>query len=559
MAVAYVTLQAISILLATLDLLTTLSAAFVGFSLAFTSSQLLFRATREFGASKPSRFFGMFLLQASASASCQVLAFFISPLSREASLFVLLLGNFVLIFLLVSLTEVFAGRAFLSVPIWLIGTGGALAYALKSTGPLIVASLATPSFLFALCLLRYVNSFSSSLNIPRPTKMFRPYLEYKLGGKGDNLEALLKSTSRTSEVKLTAVCFERGKAPIFLINPGMHFGPFDRIGSASFPSDAYAAFRERLGAVALVTHPFSSHERDIVSKEDVKTVLERGLEELAKYSCHADVGMTPFFVASSGAFDVWVALCGDLAICIARTKDPKVDDLPESALGALLSESRRLGVENVYDIDAHNNISLPPPSKPRLARHDDLVKAYRRALGYALESLRFNVRLGYANVEVSERRDVGPLGVSALVFDFGTTKQALVVIDGNNMVEGLADAVAKRVKERGVSEVLVLTNDNHILTGIFDVEGGYYPVGAEGGETIAETAEQAVELALKDLSDCKVRVVKAEVGRVSMLGDGLCELLGVTVKALRRFKVSLVAYALFSLLLSALGAYASSR
>jgi predicted neutral ceramidase superfamily lipid hydrolase len=163
------------------------------------------------------------------------------------------------------------------------------------------------------------------------------------------------------------------------------------------------------------------------------------------------------------------------------------------------------------------------------------------------------MRIGYANVPLDGRQDVGPLGVSALVFDFGTSRQALIIIDGNNMVEGLAQRIANRVKQVGIQEVLVVTNDNHILTGIFNVEGGYYPVGARDGDLVVESSAQAVERAVHDLSRCEIRVVTAEVNDVPLLGDGLSVLLGVTIKALQRFKRSLVAYLLYSFLLSALG------
>lgn len=553
MATVYLALQLVSSFILTGDPITALFMSAAFFSLAFTSSHLLFRATREFSASKPSRFFGIFLLQASVSTLSQVMAVLLSPLSKAISLFVLISGCFCLSFLLVSLSEVFAGRTLFSLLIWAVSTGNILLYASRSIEPLVLFYLAVCSFSGALCFLLYVNSSSLSNRIPKPTKMFRPYLEYKLGGRGESLEALLKSTSKRSKVKLTAVCFERDSQPLFMVNSGVHFGPFDGIGSSSLPSDAFCAFRDELGAVALFTHPFSSHEKDIPSKEDAKRVLYESLEALREHSRNPPVRMTPFFRSSRGAFDIWVALCGDTAICVASSKDPTVDDLPENALEGLLREGESLGVSNLYDVDAHSNISLPPPNRPSGARYEDLIEGYREALNRALVSSKFSMRIGYANVPLDGRQDVGPLGVSALVFDFGTSRQALIIIDGNNMVEGLAQRIANRVKQVGIQEVLVVTNDNHILTGIFNVEGGYYPVGARDGDLVVESSAQAVERAVHDLSRCEIRVVTAEVNDVPLLGDGLSVLLGVTIKALQRFKRSLVAYLLYSFLLSALG------
>lgn len=554
MSITYIAFQLISSLITTEALFVAFFTAAFVFTLAFSFSHLLHNMTRKFSVSKPNRFFGMLLLQTSVSTLCQILAFLLSPLNKAISLFVLLSGIFCSIFLLVSLAEVFAATTVPSVLIWAISTGSTFLYALKFIEPLVLFCLVAFSFLGALCLLHYVNSSSASKMTFKPTRMFRPYLEYKLEGKGENLEALLKSASRSSKVKLTAICFEKSGLPLFLVNLGLHFGPFDRIGSSALPSDAFFTFRDRIGAVALFTHSFSSHENDIPSKEEVENVLDRSLEALREHSNYPVVEMTPFFRSSYGSFDVWVALCGDTSICVASSKNPMIDDLPESAINGILDESKRFGINNLYDIDAHNNISFPPPNRPSEARCEDLIEGYRIALSSALASPRQGMRLGYANVQVDGRQDIGPLGISALVFDFGTSRQALVILDGNNMVEGLVEKAVSRVEDIGVSETLVITNDNHLLTGVFKVDGGYYPVGAKDEDVVVEKIAQAVENAIQDLSECKVRVVTAEVGDTPILGDGLGDLLMVTMKALRRFKISLAGYLLYSLLLSALGA-----
>jgi predicted neutral ceramidase superfamily lipid hydrolase len=181
------------------------------------------------------------------------------------------------------------------------------------------------------------------------------------------------------------------------------------------------------------------------------------------------------------------------------------------------------------------------------------VEGYRASVSKASMAQKSDVRVGYGSILLDKRNDVGSVGISAIVFEFRDKRQALLIVDGNNMVDGLAQRIREEAKGLGISDTIVTTNDNHSLTGVFRVLGGYYPVGSFEDDVIVEKSTEAIRIAANSTKDCTVRTRVAELGRTLVLGNSSDKMALATLQSLDRFKKVLISYSMYTLLLSVIG------
>ena len=172
-------------------------------------------------------------------------------------------------------------------------------------------------------------------------------------------------------------------------------------------------------------------------------------------------------------------------------------------------------------IDAHNSY---------VEDRGDLVygtPAAEKAVDDALAAVvaaRDAARPGPVRVGVSARTDysarehgIGPLGIRALVVEAAGTTTAYVLLDGNNLVQGLRAPILQRL-EGLVDAAEVMTTDNHV---VHEVDGGINPVGERFAvDLLARDVREVVERAKADLAPCEIGVATDTLHSVPVLGPG---------------------------------------
>ncbi|MGB4756893.1 MAG: DUF2070 family protein, partial [Candidatus Methanoculleus thermohydrogenotrophicum] len=125
----------------------------------------------------------------------------------------------------------------------------------------------------------------------------------------------------------------------------------------------------------------------------------------------------------------------------------------------------------------------------------------------------------------------GSLGVQALVTDAAGERAAYVLIDGNNMAQGVRESLLAVVLDY-VDEGEIMTTDTHTVNTV----SGKNPVGyAVPVEEIVPYVEQAVREAIEDIAPARVGVATASCEGIVVFGSQRVSQLASTVNAMLAF------------------------
>ncbi|MEM3907875.1 MAG: DUF2070 family protein, partial [Nitrososphaerota archaeon] len=104
---------------------------------------------------------------------------------------------------------------------------------------------------------------------------------------------------------------------------------------------------------------------------------------------------------------------------------------------------------------------------------------------------------------------VGIGGFALLGFSISGKRLALAVVDGNNALPSVRNAVVERLRNDGWDMVELLTTDTHIVNGVSLGGKGYYAIGEK--ITVKEVSETFGKLSkdlLADLKEAEVKYIK---------------------------------------------------
>jgi putative membrane protein len=128
----------------------------------------------------------------------------------------------------------------------------------------------------------------------------------------------------------------------------------------------------------------------------------------------------------------------------------------------------------------------------------EYVEGVRAAIGHQAGELQAPFRAGVARVPVpfTRQQGFGELGIHALVIEAGGQRTALVILDGNNIVQGGRELFRDAVLAL-VDDAEILTTDTHVVNTIT----GKNPIGmaVRPGEIIPYV-QKAVQDAIADLA-----------------------------------------------------------
>ena len=356
--------------------------------------------------------------------------------------------------------------------------------------------------------------------------IFRAFMDHWVEG-GDagrrELEAFFGAFAEPVDAHIGMVRFrERGThAPIAtLVVPSVHPGPWGRLAASNLPERVAQALGGTAGGgggEVLTLHGASDHDLNPISQEELGKVL-RAVERAAAETAQYTTSVSPFLREPDG-FDACAQAFGE-AIVALHTSSPEPTDDVDGPTGYVIERHlEQEGARPGIFVDAHNclapgtgGVSFGTPKSRALATRLAAVGAK------ALRGRRPGLRAGAASAPMPKRsKGLGPMGVQALVVEAGGQRMAWVLLDGNNIVCGLREAVRDRLL-RLVDECEILTSDNHVVNVLV---GGFNPVGRTESEgDVVDLAVQAVEGALAHMRDAEVGAVRTEVGDVLVFGRG---------------------------------------
>ncbi|MEM1547563.1 MAG: DUF2070 family protein [Thermoproteota archaeon] len=354
-----------------------------------------------------------------------------------------------------------------------------------------------------------------------PLEIFKAYLEYYLNKNPEPFETILEEMSKKEDLALSLLLLiPRAGESLSIFGLSAHFGPFGMIGGSSLPSRLIKEF-ENNGLRIVLLRNLSDHRFNLPSGRQVEEIRKKMMAALssAEYlgKCRASIIQKE----AEGYCITAIRIC---SYCIVLLSCPgySVEDLPPEWLPEFSDIVSRHGLTTLIIADAHNSIDS---SNWKVSEPDREILS--RLLHNALEILKEvpqkDLKIGFNRIlpTTLPKDEIGPGGISTLVFNTEGENHVLILIDGNNMVSGLRDYLINNLKSLlDISTLEIITTDTHLLTGIKKSKKGYFPIGFKTGrEFILQSCLESINGAMKSLSPCSVKVWIGRVDGVKITGE----------------------------------------
>jgi putative membrane protein len=343
-------------------------------------------------------------------------------------------------------------------------------------------------------------------------------------------------------------CRGNGKGVIFTV-PNLHPGPMGEIGGGNLPKILHDNFEEE----TLVPHGCASHDFNLVSESEILKVIGAVRESKAGLVYSGTASRS--WRLSSGSVHLLFQRFGNAILLVSTRSPQRTEDLDYSVGMAIMAEGHRW-YPHVAFVDAHNcmtDLSSPVQAATFTATE------YQRAAETAMESCHtaemfpFAMGVAHQTVPFSREQGFGDLGIQALVIGAGGQKTAYVLIDGNNMAQGIRELLLNEILTV-VDAAEVMTTDSHVVNTIT----GKNPVGMHVPPAeFLPLVMQAVLSAIADLSPAEVAAGTAHCNGIVVFGSNRISQLASTVNAMLIYVAPLsLAMLLLAFLLSLIAYFA---
>ncbi len=362
------------------------------------------------------------------------------------------------------------------------------------------------------------------------------------GSKG--MENFFREIGEEIFVPQVSFFFQReNKQPVIFTVPNLHPGPMGEIGGGNLPKILHNSFDDE----TFVAHGCATHDFNLVSETEINKVID-ALEKSRKDISYTSVAGRSGHI-TQGSVQVLYQRFGDSVLLVTSRSPLKTEDVDFSIGMTIMAEGHRW-FPHVAVVDAHN--CMTDLSSPVL--HATLTAVeYQNGSLEAMDTCRttplYPFRTGVAHVSLPYKREqgFGDLGVQVLVVEVDGQLTAYILMDGNNMAQGVREVLLEQILTI-VDNAEVMTTDSHVVNTIT----GKNPVGMN--VPVAEFLPfvmQGLRAAIDDLAPSEVAGSTAHCERVVVFGSNTISQLASTVNAMLVFVAPLsLAMLLLAFLLS---------
>ncbi len=348
-------------------------------------------------------------------------------------------------------------------------------------------------------------------------KLANAWSSYILTRDGSSLERVFMERSVDYRAIARCLLFESDEMRIAFIVPGVHFGPFGRIGSALLPYQLDLML-ERCGVKSFVLHGVGSHELNIASSTQSAEFAKKVRNYILNRSAWIEVELYKPFRVVDGGRDAFVIPTSKNSFIAISSPIIGGDDLPRELQSVADRIARMYGIEGATIIDCHNlegeKIDSVEPFIPIIVKalSTSTTKCKEFKVGYGEDLVHGKVRGLCSN------------RVKVFALECNGSKYGLVYLYGNNARIGVREALRRQLIKLGFSDAEVVTADDHLCAALtFDAP--YFPV--ELNENLIRTVESAARKALASLRPARAWFLEIPI-ETKIMGDCVYQMLRVT-------------------------------
>jgi putative membrane protein len=362
------------------------------------------------------------------------------------------------------------------------------------------------------------------------------------GSKG--MENFFREIGEEIFVPQVSFFFHRGdKNSIIFTVPNLHPGPMGEIGGGNLPKVLHDNFEDE----TLVAHGCATHDFNLVSETEINKVIDAMQKSRHGISYSSLAGRSGRL--THGSVQILYQRFGDSVLLVTSRSPLRTEDVDFSIGMTIMAEGHRW-FPHVAVVDAHNcmtDLSSPVLLATLTAieyQHASL-EAMDRCRSTPLDSFRTGV--AHVSLPYSREQGFGDMGIQVLAVEVGGQRTAYILIDGNNMAEGVREVMLGQILTI-VDHAEVMTTDSHVVNTIT----GKNPVGMH--VPVSEFVPfviQALRAAIDDLTPTDVAGSTAHCEHVVVFGSNRISQLASTVNAMLVFVAPLsLAMLLLAFLLS---------
>ncbi len=343
-----------------------------------------------------------------------------------------------------------------------------------------------------------------------------------------NMEDFFREIGEEVYVPEVSLFFSRetGRDVLFTV-PNVHPGPMGDVGGGNLPRILHDTFPEE----TLVAHGCATHDFNLVSESEIGKIA-RAVEASREGLAFSATASRPVRVAA-GSVSILCQRFGNALLMVSTRSPERTEDLDYSIGMAIMAEGR-CAFSEVAFVDAHNCMtSVGSPVLPATKIATEYIAAAREGFAAVRDLPHEPLAVGVSHVRVPFTREqgFGSLGVQVMATEVGGKRTAYVLVDGNNMAEGVRERLLPVVLAY-VDEGEIMTTDTHTVNTI----SGKNPVGyMVPAEEIIPYIEQAVREAVADLAPARVGSATASCEGITVFGSQRVSQLASTVNAMLAF------------------------
>ncbi|MCX6684253.1 MAG: DUF2070 family protein [Methanoregula sp.] len=362
------------------------------------------------------------------------------------------------------------------------------------------------------------------------------------GSKG--MEDFFREIGEEIFVPQVSFFFRRvNETPVIFTVPNLHPGPMGEIGGGNLPKVLHDNFEDE----TLVAHGCATHDFNLVSESEINKVIDALQKSRQNINYSGVAGRSGRLTC--GSVQVLFQRFGDSVLLVTSRSPQRTEDLDFSVGMTIMAEGHRW-FPQVAVVDAHN--CMTDLSSPVLLATLTATE-YQNGSLEAMEKCRttplypFRIGVTHLTLPFGREQGFGDLGVQVLVVEVDGQRTAYVLIDGNNMVQGLREVLLEQILTV-VDYAEVMTTDTHVVNTIT----GKNPVGMHVPVSeFLPFVMQALQAAIGNLAASEVAGSTAHCEHIVVFGSNRISQLASTVNAMLVFVAPLsLAMLLLAFLLS---------
>lgn len=339
------------------------------------------------------------------------------------------------------------------------------------------------------------------------------------GDKG--MEDFFREIGQEAWVPQVSIFLRRPKRPDILFTiPNLHPGPMGEIGGGNLPS----LLRNHFSEEVMVAHGCATHDYNLVSESEIEKIVDA--IHLTRPHLTWDSRAGKSGRVHAGSVSLLYQRIGDALLMVSTRSPDKTEDIDFGIGHAIICEGHSV-TPHVGFIDAHNCLGDEiDVIQPGTRTAHEYFTAARTAMDRWGKDPLTPLRTGYAHLSLPYSRDqgIGDIGLQVLVVETGGQTTAYVLIDGNNMAQGVRERMRDAVLTK-VDEAEIMTTDTHVVNTI----SGKNPVGLRiPPEELVVHVMNGVDAALSDRCETEAAGSTATCEGVIIFGsDSIAQLASI--------------------------------